>query len=283
LALMVRSAGAVAPSDVMADMNSPRPTGQQTAPPQTDLAGGGVYDLSPAAARAALAHAEYDRASGALIGTTAHLRAEFFASKDYLSAVKAVNDSQAAYDAAVAPVLDAVHREPAYRSAIERRNAANWEMKMVDSEPIVYALAERKMQFGAEATRLESSALNGDPAIRQAKARLAEAQQALADKQSQFEASLYSNPSIVQAKQAYDAARANVAAADAALHAAVVARRDTIAADRRRYPDQSSYNYNPYGSGYYGLGNGYWGWGWGPAITIIRGDHDHDHDHDHVH
>ncbi len=194
-----------------------------------------VYDLAPAMARYAFAAASYERTYSDLIGTSNRVRKEFYASGDYLTAKHAIEDAQAAYEQAAAPVLAQVHVDQAYQAAMEKRRQADQSLKYaVLSQAMRLEVAREKMEFSAEAGRMEADALAQDGNVQQAKTRVQAMQRALDDKNAQFEASLYTNSSVVAVKHAYDDATTTLAGAQGALYGAWIARNDTVDADIRR-------------------------------------------------
>jgi len=217
-----------------------------------------VYDLAPAYGRAAYFDEQYQRTYADLQMVIERQRKQYLLSDEYRAASKKVADTKAAYDAAREPVLQALIATQEYRDLIEKRTRVSIALQqeklpMVD----VAALAHRKMEYGAAASRMEADALNADATVRQTRADYLAAQADLNDKLAKSDAGLYQQPEFVEAKKAFDFARENRAGAQGVLAGAWISRCDTLEGDRRRYPGPTNSTVAPwidsgFWTGYYG-------------------------------
>jgi hypothetical protein len=227
-----------------------------------------VYDMAPVTARAAVAEAQYDRAIADFAAITAGLRRQFENSSQYVSAQRELDSARSAYNDAVAPLKDALLRDPKYHGLVEKRT----QMEIALSDPGLDSdqrldLATRKMQYSTVVGQMENNAIDNDPVAHDAKIRLAAAQQAFTDLKSNFEASLDSQPELVAARRNLDNARTNAIGADAYLDGAWITRADTIDALHTQYAPQPAPNPNYYWPYVYA---GYPWWGWGGGIVVIQ-------------
>jgi hypothetical protein len=226
-----------------------------------------AYDLGPAMAHASFAQAEYDRANTNLVLTLARARDEFQKSPDMVAARRDLETAQSSSDAAARAVLDNLARDSRYQTLLNQRADLDAQLHQFQSAGMRNELAARKMEIGAAITRMQSDALGNDNNVKAAKAKLIAAQQALNDKTAKFESDLYNSPQIVAARAALDSARVNRAAAEGYLNGAMVTRSDILTMDQLHHPyngniaADGAYSYpysypifNPYLTGYYGLG-----------------------------
>jgi hypothetical protein len=225
-----------------------------------------VYDMAPVVARAAVSDAQYDRAIADFAAVTAGLRRQFEYSPEYISAQRELDAAKSAYNDAAAPVTDALLRDPSYHQLIEKRT----QLEIALSDPGLDSdqrldLATRKMQIATSASRMESDALNNDPASHDAKIRLIAAQQTLGDLKANYEASLDSQPELVAARRNLENARINSIGANAYLSGAWITRSDTIDAMQAQYSQNQPQNPN-YGWPYAGYPYGWYGWGGGVVV-----------------
>lgn len=238
--------------------NPPIPEPSPLTPASPYGTGANLYDLAPAYGRAAYFDEQYQRTYAELQMVIVRLRKEYLRSDEYRAANQTVAETKAAYAAARAPVLQALAATPEYRAVVEKRVRLGIALQQKLPAVDVAALAERKMEYGAAASRMEAEALNSDPAVRQTLADYLAAQADLNNKLARSEATIDQQPAYVQAKQAYDFARDNRAGAQGVLAGAWISRCDAVDADRRRYPGPTGNTVAPliidggFWQGYYG-------------------------------
>jgi len=220
-----------------------------------------VYDMAPACGRAAYYDEQYQRTYAELQMVIERLRKEYLLSDEYRTASKKLDDAKAAYDAARAPVLQAVTATQECRDLLEKRTRVSIALQQPKlPKEDVAALAQRKMEYGATASRMEAEALNADVTVRQTRADYLAAQAELNDKLAHSQLALVDQPAYVTAKKAFDLASDNRAAAQGVLAGAWISRNDTVDSDYRRYPPPSGNLVAPWiGVGYPGYWTGYYG------------------------
>jgi 4-hydroxy-3-polyprenylbenzoate decarboxylase len=136
--------------------------------------GQGVYDLTAVYGQESAAWAEDHRAYSELNMTIIRLQREFTHSPQYKAAAQEVDDAQAALDAARRPVLAAVAGDPHYQELHAKwQNVADVLAEGGLPAPDMLQLAARKMDYGSEMQKMEAAALSSDPAVANARARLA--------------------------------------------------------------------------------------------------------------
>jgi hypothetical protein len=209
-------------------------------------------------ARAAFADTQLDSAYADWSNAIMRARLTFESSADYLASQQELADALANYSAAKQLAISTISNDPTYRDLLEKRTEADVAMHSATTGAERYALAQEKMEYGSAISQMEANAMTKDATVQQARTCLVTAQQSLETKVAQFQAGLNDVPAIANAARNLQIARANQSAASAALSGAWVARNDTVDADVRRYPPTYVSNYstpfNPYYTGYYGLG-----------------------------
>jgi len=223
-----------------------------------------VYDMAPAYGRAAYYDRQYQRTFADLQMVIERLRQQYVLGDEYRAASKKLDDAKAAYDAARAPVLQAVTARQDYRDLLEKRTRVSLALAQARlPKEDVAALAQRKMEYGAAASRMEAEALNDAATVRQTRADYLAAQAELNDKLARSQLTLVDQPVYVAAKKALDLASDNRAAAQGALAGAWISRNDTVDSDYRRYPPPTGNLVAPW------IGPGYWT-GYYGTIGAIR-------------
>lgn len=199
-----------------------------------------------AASAAAAARAEVTRAESALSNRALALQREFEASSDYRAALSALRSAQLAHEAARAPVLDALSRDERYRASAEAKNQFQEQLRSAregGSPELVASLAKAAMEQGGVLTAMESERLNADPAVREARSRLLEAQAQVDALRRRYDSSIASDSQWQAARRAVDTAKAKRTSTAAAYASSNAALRSYV--PPRPQPSR-------YGSGYRG-------------------------------
>ena len=222
-----------------------------------------VYDMAPAMARAAVAQAQYDRASINLTDVQIRARLQFEHSPEYRAAVQELSDAQGAYEAACQPVENELMDNPAYRSLIEKRTQTQVALDNSHGDrAVATAITTLKMEYSAAASKMEAEALADDAQVRDAKVRLIAARQTLDSMTERFEDSFADRPAVAAAWQNYQDSIINRAGAQGYLDGAMVTRADVLLTNQQRYSGTQysycaawpyGYGYSPYWYGYYGV------------------------------
>jgi hypothetical protein len=250
MSLAVASFAASAFADQRNNPPSSPDTAGYTYPTQQSL-DSGVYDLTSVEANRAAAIAEEDRAEMELNITVIRLQKDFETSPEYKAAVQELDQAHQALDSARSSVLDQVAGDPRYQQLSDKHDRIAAVLEDGGLSPRdLYDLAQRKMEYGSDARKMEASALNNSSDVQSARSRLVSAQQKMDDLRDRFSATIYQNPQWASAKQSLDNARIAKAAAlgaeqGAFITAAVAA---NSAAIRSAYGYYNANQNNPYNS-----------------------------------
>jgi len=152
------------------------------------------------------------------------LRSEFQQSGEYRTALAAVEQAQADFDAARAIVLGRLADDPAYKAARQKKEAAEKardELDAAPGSPEQTAAATAVLDAASEVSKLETAAINADPAASAARERLAAASARLNDLKKKFEDSIANHPKLQALRKELETAKAKLSAAEKALDAAL--------------------------------------------------------------
>ncbi|HTW94676.1 MAG TPA: hypothetical protein VMD30_07790 [Tepidisphaeraceae bacterium] len=228
--------------------------------PQEALSSG-VYDLTSVDANAAAALEQENLAELEFNVTVIRLQKEFETSPEYKAAATELDQAHQALDNARQSVVDQVQGDPRYQELTDKHDRLG---EVIASGGLttrdLYDLAQRKMEYGSDAMKIEAAALNNSSDVQSARSRLVAAQQKMDDLRDRFQTTLYQNPQWASAKQAMDNAQVNQAAAQGAKMGAYT----TAAMAYNSNLVRSSYGYFSAGdySGWYSGSNGYGGAGY---------------------
>jgi len=165
------------------------------------------------------AQQELSTANAALKTVVQKQTAAFETSDAMVAAKKALAEAQAAYDAAIAPVLSSLQNSPDYAAAVAQKQDASDKLTALranggDPPPDeVSPLAEQEMTANATVHSLAAAAIAADTNASDAKTKLDAAQAAITDLRVNFQKTLTADPEYVSAKQAVDDAQKKLAAA----------------------------------------------------------------------
>jgi hypothetical protein len=180
---------------------------------------------SKAREKAAEADRNVDAAMKQFEKVSAKMRSDFESSPDWTDAQAALKQAQSERDAAVQPILDKVHVDPAYKAALDRKNKASAEMEKVRAaggSPGEIADAARKVTDAQqELNRQENEALKGNAVAQQSIAKLADANKHIGDLKKRLNDSLKTKPEIAAAMDSLQKARQDRDAANVALSEAL--------------------------------------------------------------
>jgi hypothetical protein len=192
------------------------------------------------------AQAEQTRAQGALTQTVVKLRTDFEAGSDWQTAQAALKQSQADYDAARKPIIEAVKRRQDYqRAEVEKaksdKELAELRANNVIGDPIL-KVVNKKADAAAEMTKIETDALNAEPKVVEARKKFQEAAAQVATLKRQFDASVPADAGWQEARKAADTAQEQVVAANKEVTTALAreadaekSRQEQIRQSRKRY------------------------------------------------
>lgn len=237
---------------------APMPQRANTRNSGSDFPEDTVHDWVMANARAAYSRAMLRRAERELDDAVRDVKLSFEQSSDYR---KASADETAAYDAYTAErkrALESLSRDPKYQACLDLRDETGRSIArlraMHKSEmphEILIALASQKLQYATDAHAMEAAVLDHDSALRDARQKMLDASAKVASMRAEFDASIRSNPHILEARRNLEDARVATVASEAYLNAASIA--GATATDysyyRHRWDGVSSggYAWNPYG------------------------------------
>ncbi|MFI5382267.1 MAG: hypothetical protein ACHRHE_23475 [Tepidisphaerales bacterium] len=165
------------------------------------------------------------KAQDTLNGIVPKLRKEFEASASWQSAQADLKAAQAEYDAARAPVLDALRQTPAYAAARDAKDKAEADRNAVVNDPAStteqrMAAATAVLNAGTAVTKMEAEALAANTKVTAAHEKLIAANNKVQSLEKEFDASIRSNSDWKAARKAVDDANAKLAAAKLALQQA---------------------------------------------------------------
>ena len=148
-------------------------------------------------------------------------------------ALAAQSEAQKAYDVAAAPVLKALKETPAHQAAAKKVDEAKARLKQIRedkelSETVRRNETKQASQDALAATELEQRTLADSPAVKSARAKLAETQDQVSQIRQKIAAEIDKNPEIANSKNAMRSA------AEASEVAGVKMKRirDKLAADQ---------------------------------------------------
>ncbi|HUB28021.1 MAG TPA: hypothetical protein VL992_21525 [Tepidisphaeraceae bacterium] len=229
--------------------------------PTQQALGYGVYDLTQVEANKAVALEEEDQAELGMTITVIRLQKEFETSPEYKAAAQELDQAHQALDNARRSVIDQVSGDPRYQELTEKhdRLAAVIASGGLTTRDL-YDLAERKMQYGSDAMKLEAAALDNNSDVQSARSRLISAQQKMDDLRDRFQTTLYQNPQWASAKQTLDNARIARSAALGAENGAFITANLAYASSniRSSYGYYNAGDFSGYGYGYGGSSGGYY-------------------------
>lgn len=172
----------------------------------------------------------------ALVVMPAKLEAEFRQSEQFISAMTEFRAAMTELEELRKPIRESLRNDPEWQKANEARTAAQAKAALLrDSgqasfEEIVQA-ASAALEAGTFMTRAEAVAMNGDPAIVEARSRAVDAWLKLSLLRLEFVNSLKANPAIEQARKSLEDSRLKYKQASDVLSDAL---KREEAADRER-------------------------------------------------
>jgi len=139
------------------------------------------------------------------------LRKEFENSSEWSEAQSAVKRAQADRDAAVKPLLDALHEQANYKAAMEEKNRCAAEvdrLRAAKASPNeMTAAATKSAQASGVLLRMEQEVVSNDVAAQAAIKKLAEANKRAGDLKAAFNESIKSKPAFTAARDVVNDAR----------------------------------------------------------------------------
>lgn len=191
----------------------------------SDFPGDLAHDWVIANARFAYSRATFHRLERELDNTVRMAQFTFEQSHDFQEAVAA---EKRAYDAFVAErqrALKSVVKDPKYVAALELRDKTGEKIAALRAKyhelprDIALELASLKLQFASDAHAMETEALEQDDALKTARQRMVEANARVATLRAGFDASVRTNPQILQARRDLEDARVAFITSEAYLNA----------------------------------------------------------------
>jgi hypothetical protein len=217
-----------------------------------------------ARARLAVARARYDDAQTGLHQLIDNLKEDFEFSADLLAAMRNQKAAYELYTAARDRVMTQVVATQDYQTSKKLYDQVNSKLEELKDNPIanqaeIVATARLKLAYAKALGTMESNALQADAATQDAKTRLVDASAKVSDLRAAFARSLRRDPKVLAARQDFQDARVDRAAAAALYDGALEARDIAMdyAYDLHRY-DPYTYRYTGnYYDPYYDYGYGY--------------------------
>lgn len=171
----------------------------------------------------AAAKATIEQAESELSAVIADLKKRFERSEELKAARAALAKAEAELEWARGPVLEALAQKPEYRAAKEKKTQAEAKRDAQSASagsPEKTQAATEVLKASAEVSRIEAAALNADPAVGAARAKLKETSARLSDLTRAFEESIKTHPKVQAARTKLDEAKVKLAASTEALKAA---------------------------------------------------------------
>ena len=231
--------------------------------------GGGAAGLASQRKMVADAQAGVTQANQQISQLRAKTETKFADEPEWIAAKKNLADAQAAYDAAIKPVIAALHSDPEYARLATERKAAQASLDAAkggksvgddavastattaadDQKPAVdptEQAAATVLNDGYAMNKMESEAKANDPKVAEAKQKLDEAKKAMETLRLQVDAALQTDPAYTAAQAQLATAQQQLGQARTQLAQAEKAARAAAAAARPK-PSSSSGGSNGYG------------------------------------
>ena len=223
------------------DFGPPPPTMPPGANGASDFPDDQVQDWVVACARAARTRALFRRAENDLNAAVRDAQWNFEQSQDNRDAVAAEKRAYDAYTAERRRALESVVNDPQYKAALELRDEMGDRIAKLraSSKPgqmpreILLAMASQKLQYATRAHEMETSALEKDAPLQEARQKMVQASARVSELRSKFDTSVRSNPQIQQARRNLEDARVALITAEAYENAAAAA--GSVATDYAYY------------------------------------------------
>ncbi len=233
--------------------------------PVSDFPDDQVHDWVVANARWAYSRAVFHRAEKELETAVRGALKDFEQSKDFVDAVAAEKQAVDAYNAQRSKALESVVKDPKYVAALQLRDEVGLKLKRLQAvhkgqlpKEVVLSMASLKLQYASDASAMEADALEKDSGLKDARRKMVEANGRVVVLRNSFDASVRTNPQILQARRNLEDSRVALITAEAYLNGAAVA--GALATDysyyRHRWDGLAAPQYG-YGWGPYGYGYGY--------------------------
>ncbi|MGE5612289.1 MAG: hypothetical protein ACM359_23780 [Bacillota bacterium] len=183
-----------------------------------------VSDNSLPSLAKASAQAKYDvqvawdelRRAEEAIPSRQEVQEQYRASQEYRSAIEELRRAKKAYESQQQSLLQRLESSPEYREAIAMRDEMQRKLdyvRRVSSIETRLYLAERKLHYAAQATRIRLKAQETDPEFQKVDQRLTSASQKMRQLGDRFEAYYRNHPAVVAAVERMErASEAYVAA-----------------------------------------------------------------------
>ncbi len=169
------------------------------------------------------AYAEQTKAQTTLDLAIKKAQSQFDSAPDTLAAQKAIDDASAALDKARTAVVEKLKKNPAYKAAADKEDAANAKVadlqKRHAPQSTIADASDEAFKLSATTDKLLRAALEGDSDYLAAQQKLVDASKALADMKKSFLDGLKENTDVKALYTAKDAAATKVTEAQTKLNA----------------------------------------------------------------